>query len=60
MSAIAMKIITEMTLQPTPNRNWDWVAYVDGQEEGPRGYGCTPKEAEIALGDAMFLDGDTE
>ena len=37
---------------PIPVRNFDWQAYIDGQEEdGPVGYGNTRQEA---IDDLMF------
>jgi hypothetical protein len=39
-------IKTDFIFPPIPPRQYDWVAYFDGDEEsGPRGYGETEKEA---------------
>lgn len=40
-----MNIITENIHPPIPTRNYDWQAYVEGQEEGACGYGATKQEA---------------
>lgn len=40
------KIITSNTCPPIPIREFDWMAYRDGDEEfGPRGFGATEQEA---------------
>ena len=40
------KIITENCYPPIPTRQFDWVAYYDGEEEsGSRGYGATEQDA---------------
>ena len=40
------KIITSHVYPPIPIRNFDWCAYVDGDEESERyGYGETEQEA---------------
>lgn len=44
-----MKIITEFIYPPIPVRNFDWVAYRDGDEEGPQGHGATEAEAIAEL-----------
>jgi len=45
---MAEKIITDFVYPPIPIRNFDWIAYRDGDdEEGPHGYGAT-EEAAIA------------
>lgn len=39
-------IVTENICPPIPIRDYDWRAFVDGQEEeGPYGYGATEAEA---------------
>jgi hypothetical protein len=40
-------IITECVRPPVPTRQWDWVAYIKGDEEanGPTGRGPTESEA---------------
>lgn len=45
-----MKIITEFVYPPIPIRNFDWVAYRDGDEDGgPQGHGATEEEAIAEL-----------
>ena len=40
------KIVTEHIFPPIPNRTFDWLAWIDGNEEdGPYGYGKTEQEA---------------
>lgn len=34
-------VITKCEPPPIPVRRFDWHAYIDGQEEGPTGYGFT-------------------
>jgi hypothetical protein len=60
-----VKIIAHPTLQPTPRREWDWCAYIDGHEEsGPVGYGKTEQEAvedlQAWLEPAQFSPNDQE
>lgn len=46
------KIITVHEYPPIPIRDWDWVAYWEGDEEaGPRGNGRTEAEAIADLKD---------
>ncbi len=40
-----MKITTTHILPPIPDRSHDWLAEIDGQDEGPRGWGATEQEA---------------
>ncbi len=40
-----MKVIVSYYEPPIPIRNFDWLAYFDGREEGPCGYGKTKMEA---------------
>ncbi len=42
-----MTIVTSFQYPPIPVRDFDWLAYFDGQEEGPQGWGRT-KDAAIA------------
>ncbi len=45
-----MTIVTEHKFPPIPDRRFDWVAYVEGEEEdGPYGYGETEADAIEAL-----------
>jgi len=42
----AQKIVTEKIIPPVPSRNFDWTAWIDGDEEtGPWGYGDNEKDA---------------
>ena len=42
------KIVTDNICPPIPDRQFDWIAYFDGDEEnGPCGYGPT-EEAAVA------------
>ena len=38
-------IITRCIMPPIPLRSFDWVAFVDGQEDGPTGHGRSEAEA---------------
>lgn len=40
-----MLIKIERTANATPNRNWDYAAWVDGHEEGGSNQGATPADA---------------
>jgi len=40
-----MKILTEQTGNPTPIRSWDWMAWLEGKEEGLVGFGSTQQGA---------------
>jgi len=40
-----MKIITSHIFPPIPDRSYDWLAYYDGNEDGPKGWGKTADEA---------------
>lgn len=44
---VLRKIVTSHEYPPIPIRSMDWLAYFDGDEEGPQGWGPT-KEAAIA------------
>lgn len=49
-----MKIVTVFYQPPIPLRQFDWVAYQDGEEEsGVYGYGRTEREAIEALKDIL-------
>lgn len=41
-----MTIITQYVCPPVPTRAWDWMAYVEGDEEGNGPTGRGPTEAE--------------
>lgn len=56
-----MKIITEFVYPPIPSRNFDWVAYRDGDEEGPQGHGATEEAAIAEFMEALaFRSRDTD
>lgn len=40
-----MKIITQNIFPPIPSREFDWMAYFDGRNDGPTGFGTTEAEA---------------
>ena len=40
-----MKVITERIDPPVPTRQYDWAAWVEGEEEGLTGRGPTEAEA---------------
>jgi len=44
-----MKIITQNIFPPIPVRCYDWLAYIDGDEEGLKGFGATEAEAVADL-----------
>jgi hypothetical protein len=46
-----MVIVTANIFPPIPVRTYDWVAYYEGFEEGPQGYGKTEAEAIADLED---------
>jgi hypothetical protein len=43
------KIITHYVNPPIPIRSYDWIAYLDGDEEGLEGWGETEAEAVAGL-----------
>lgn len=52
-----MKIITQNICPPIPVRSCDWVAYFDAHDEdGPRGYGRTERQAISDLFDNAEVD----
>lgn len=46
-------VITKCEPPPIPVRRFDWHAYIDGQEEGPTGYGHTELEAVTELAERL-------
>lgn len=40
-----MKIIAQHINPPIPSREFDWLAYCDGDEDGKTGFGTTEAEA---------------
>lgn len=40
-----MNIATYFVNPPIPIRTSDWIAYIDGEEDGPKGWGKTEAEA---------------
>lgn len=53
------KIIAVNVRPPIPVRDFDWVAYVDGQEEGCSGHGATKAGALCDIAE-MLADSDDE
>lgn len=54
---VADKIKTSHVHPPIPVRHFDWLAFIDGQEEeGPYGWGATESEAIADLQEAMRHD----
>ena len=45
MSEAKSRIKTSFVNPPIPIRDFDWVAWIDGEEEGFRGHGKTEQEA---------------
>lgn len=39
-------IVTQRVVPPVPTRQWDWVAYIEGDEEFQQPCGRGPTEAE--------------
>jgi hypothetical protein len=54
MGAI-VKIVTEYVCPPIPTTMFDWMAYVEGEEEGPTGRGPTETEALRDLCEQLAL-----
>ena len=48
-------IKTEFVYPPVPDRRYDWMAYIDGQEEGPTGRGYKEFDALLDLCDQLAL-----
>jgi len=48
-----MNIVTRFICPPVPTRNFDWIAYEDGNEEGTVAYGATEQEAVNELRDLL-------
>jgi hypothetical protein len=51
--AHSMNIVTRFICPPVPTRNFDWIAYEDGNEEGTVAYGATEQEAVNELQDLL-------
>lgn len=51
-----LKVVTSNIFPPIPDRQFDWCAYFDGQEDGWIGYG--PTEAD-AIEDLMIVSEDS-
>lgn len=47
-------VITRHEPPPIPVNNYDWHAFIDGQEEGPTGYGATELEAVTELAERLY------
>lgn len=48
-----MKIKTSYSFPPIPFRGCDWLAYIDGDEEGPQAFGASEQEAINALNEIL-------
>ena len=48
-----MNIVTTRILPPIASSQWDWMAHIEGDEEGPTGYGPTEAEALRALAEKL-------
>lgn len=46
-------IKTDYINPPIPFRGCDWIAYIDGNEEGPQGFGETEQKAIEKLQEAL-------
>lgn len=46
-------VITRFEPPPIPVRGYDWHAFIDGEEEGPTGYGYTELEAVTELAEKL-------
>ena len=44
---------TENVYPPIPIRGYDWMAYLDGHEEGPSGWGETEQQAIASLEESL-------
>jgi hypothetical protein len=52
-----VSVITECVYPPIPTRDYDWCAYMDGDEEcGPYGRGPTERDALIDLCERLTMD----
>lgn len=53
-------IVTQCVNPPVPTRQWDWVAYIEGDEEanGPTGRGPTEAEALRDLCERLVMTRD--
>lgn len=50
-----MKVITEYVRPPVPTTQYDWIAYIDEDEEtGPYGRGPTEVEALVSLCEQLW------
>jgi hypothetical protein len=53
------RIVTDYIYPPIPDRQFDWLAYREGDEErGPRGYGPTEAAAIADLKDSIDDEDD--
>jgi len=48
-----VNVITRFEPPPIPVRHFDWHAFIDGEEEGPTGYGYTELEAVTELAEKL-------
>jgi hypothetical protein len=51
-------IVTEHVCPPVPTAQWDWLAYVEGEEDGATGRGATECEALRDLCEQLATAGD--
>ena len=51
------KIVTVFDHPPISDYQFDWVAWIDGKEDGHIGYGDTEADAVYDLVDLVFGDG---
>ena len=51
-------IVTEHICPPVPTAQWDWLAYVEGEEDGATGRGATECEALRDLCEQLVTAGD--
>ena len=51
-----MKIIIDHLAPPIPVRSYDYVAYVEDEEDGNKGWGNTPANALLELAIEMGAD----
>ena len=49
------RIKTEFVHPPIPVRSKDWVAYLDGREDGPQGWGQNEGEAIANLMEELWI-----
>jgi predicted RNase H-like HicB family nuclease len=50
-----MKVKTSFSYPPIPSRDWDWVAFIEGEEDGPTGHGETEEGALRMLAEELAV-----